>query len=304
MNTKISMTRDEAAANGFAVFNRYAHVCLVYDEQRGDKGNGLTVSVKLPDGRHVTFAICPNDTAPGGVECVDVQLDRTGETYQYPDTRFGRDCAKQDRSEGGRRVQRGIMFGPGSWDNRIWRRSEHGGVLYGSILTLLVNPRHYNEPEWAPVSTEPIRQQAEQQQQGREYQPKTGQRCTCKRGQERDNCPRCEGTGQVIDFAAIRARASGHPIRDPEPDFAAVEPGASPSAIADGNAAPAAPDYSVENHGSLYLVRCMNQNALEHLADNVSDEAQWMGEALAVEHRYISDLVTGLRGNGFTVGTG
>ena len=38
------------------------------------------------------------------------------------------------------------------------------------------------------------------------YQPKTGQPCNCKRGQARDNCPACEGTGQRIDFAAIRAR--------------------------------------------------------------------------------------------------
>jgi hypothetical protein len=38
------------------------------------------------------------------------------------------------------------------------------------------------------------------------YQPKTGAKCACKRGVERDNCPRCEGTGEVIDFAAIRAR--------------------------------------------------------------------------------------------------
>ena len=27
------------------------------------------------------------------------------------------------------------------------------------------------------------------------YQPKTGERCTCKRGVQRDNCPECEGTG-------------------------------------------------------------------------------------------------------------
>jgi hypothetical protein len=39
------------------------------------------------------------------------------------------------------------------------------------------------------------------------YQPKTGQRCGCKRGEQRDNCPRCEGTGWVIDFAAIRNRS-------------------------------------------------------------------------------------------------
>lgn len=28
--------------------------------------------------------------------------------------------------------------------------------------------------------------------------------CSCRRGIERDNCPACEGTGQRIDFAAIR----------------------------------------------------------------------------------------------------
>ncbi len=40
-----------------------------------------------------------------------------------------------------------------------------------------------------------------------EYQPKTGTKCSCKRGVQRDNCPACEGTGFCIDFAAIRARA-------------------------------------------------------------------------------------------------
>lgn len=36
------------------------------------------------------------------------------------------------------------------------------------------------------------------------YQPKTGQRCACKPGMQRDNCPTCEGTGWEIDFRAIR----------------------------------------------------------------------------------------------------
>lgn len=38
------------------------------------------------------------------------------------------------------------------------------------------------------------------------YQPKTGNKCHCKRGIERDNCPACEGTGLQIDFKAIRSR--------------------------------------------------------------------------------------------------
>ena len=38
------------------------------------------------------------------------------------------------------------------------------------------------------------------------YTPKTGAKCGCKRGQQRDNCPNCEGTGYTIDFKAIHAR--------------------------------------------------------------------------------------------------
>jgi CDGSH-type Zn-finger protein len=38
------------------------------------------------------------------------------------------------------------------------------------------------------------------------HQPKTGLPCFCRPGIQRDNCPQCEGTGQQIDFAAIRAR--------------------------------------------------------------------------------------------------
>jgi len=42
----------------------------------------------------------------------------------------------------------------------------------------------------------------------KEYQPKTGAACGCKRGVQRDNCPNCEGTGWVIDFKAIRERSA------------------------------------------------------------------------------------------------
>ena len=38
------------------------------------------------------------------------------------------------------------------------------------------------------------------------YQPKTGNKCYCKKGVQRDNCAQCEGTGLQIDFRAIRAK--------------------------------------------------------------------------------------------------
>jgi hypothetical protein len=52
-------------------------------------------------------------------------------------------------------------------------------------------------------------QQAEKNEGGTDmYQPRTGQRCGCRPGIQRDNCQRCEGTGWVIDFRAIRAARS------------------------------------------------------------------------------------------------
>lgn len=35
-------------------------------------------------------------------------------------------------------------------------------------------------------------------------QPKTGERCKCRKGVQRDNCSECEGTGWCIDFRAIQ----------------------------------------------------------------------------------------------------
>jgi hypothetical protein len=59
------------------------------------------------------------------------------------------------------------------------------------------------------------------QHERKSYQPKTGKACSCKRGVQRDNCPNCEGTGQVIDFAAIRARATT-PAEKPMDNFTAT----------------------------------------------------------------------------------
>jgi hypothetical protein len=63
----------------------------------------------------------------------------------------------------------------------------------------------------------------------------------------------------------------------------------------------ATPDFTVENHGSLFLVHCNTDAAYEHLVAHVSDEAQWTGRRLAVEPRYIVDLVAALHDAGFAV---
>jgi hypothetical protein len=61
------------------------------------------------------------------------------------------------------------------------------------------------------------------------------------------------------------------------------------------------PDFLIENHGSLFLVRGQNTYATDWLIEHTDDSSQWLGAALAVEHRYIHDLVAHLQSDGFIV---
>lgn len=60
-------------------------------------------------------------------------------------------------------------------------------------------------------------------------------------------------------------------------------------------------DYTVENHGSVLLVRSQNTAAEQHLQAHVSDDSQWFGHALVVEPRYARALVEQLGDDGFSV---
>lgn len=60
-------------------------------------------------------------------------------------------------------------------------------------------------------------------------------------------------------------------------------------------------DYIVTNHGSIFLVEPRNDDARSHLVEHVSDEAQWFGRMLAVEPRYVDNLIEGLRNEGYEV---
>jgi hypothetical protein len=53
-------------------------------------------------------------------------------------------------------------------------------------------------------------------------------------------------------------------------------------------------DFRVENHGSLVLVFPITQDAKDWLDENVRGEQQWFGSGLAVEPRYIADLIAGM----------
>src|SRR6266571_3260099 len=58
-------------------------------------------------------------------------------------------------------------------------------------------------------------------------------------------------------------------------------------------------DARVEDHGTLFLVRPLTEPTLDWLTSHT--DGTWFGNALVVEHRFVSDLVAGLRDAGFTV---
>jgi len=61
------------------------------------------------------------------------------------------------------------------------------------------------------------------------------------------------------------------------------------------------PDATVENHGSIALVRPHSRAARDWIRDNVEDTAHYFGAALAVEPRYVAGLVEGMTAAGLVI---
>lgn len=60
-------------------------------------------------------------------------------------------------------------------------------------------------------------------------------------------------------------------------------------------------DFLVQNEGTIYLFRPLTAAAAAHLEENVQEDAQWIGGALVVEHRYAPALAVALKEEGFTL---
>lgn len=58
-------------------------------------------------------------------------------------------------------------------------------------------------------------------------------------------------------------------------------------------------DATVENHGTIFLVRPETSTAREWLDENTDGE--WFGGALVVEHSFVLDLVQGMLDDGLEV---
>jgi len=57
--------------------------------------------------------------------------------------------------------------------------------------------------------------------------------------------------------------------------------------------------FTVEDHGTIVLIRPLTDDVELWLGENVDPEAQHFGRALVVEPRYVGELVEGLVEAGF-----
>lgn len=64
------------------------------------------------------------------------------------------------------------------------------------------------------------------------------------------------------------------------------------------------PDFSGEGEGrfcSVYLLRPLTPAGFAWVEEHITEDAQRLGHAIAVEHRYISDIVRGIQNDGLAV---
>ncbi len=61
------------------------------------------------------------------------------------------------------------------------------------------------------------------------------------------------------------------------------------------------PDLSLENYGSLFLVRPNTAAGKGWLRETAPEDAQFMGEAMAVEPRYVEGVVNAAQESGLSV---
>jgi len=60
-------------------------------------------------------------------------------------------------------------------------------------------------------------------------------------------------------------------------------------------------DITLENHGSIVLVRPLTPDGNRWLTDNVTSDALWFAGAVVVEPRYLESLIDGMIGDGLIV---
>lgn len=61
------------------------------------------------------------------------------------------------------------------------------------------------------------------------------------------------------------------------------------------------PDFKISGGGSVYLLHPISEAAKDWVDNNIPADAQHLGNAVAVEHRYIGSIACGIQDDGLEV---
>lgn len=62
-----------------------------------------------------------------------------------------------------------------------------------------------------------------------------------------------------------------------------------------------ASDFTLENHGSIVLLKPNKRASAKWLTDTAPEDAQFFGNALAIEPRYVSNVIEAARADRFNI---
>jgi hypothetical protein len=61
------------------------------------------------------------------------------------------------------------------------------------------------------------------------------------------------------------------------------------------------PDFLIADHGSIFLLQPISDRALAWIHEHLPPDAPRFGSSVVVEHRFVADIVTGIRDDGLVV---
>lgn len=61
------------------------------------------------------------------------------------------------------------------------------------------------------------------------------------------------------------------------------------------------PDFLLADHGSIFLLQPITDPAYAWVADHLPADALTFGHAVAIEHRFVAEIVVGIRADGLRV---
>jgi hypothetical protein len=60
-------------------------------------------------------------------------------------------------------------------------------------------------------------------------------------------------------------------------------------------------DFFIQNEGSIFLLHPLSDAGKEWVKEHIGDDAQTLGDAVVIEHRYIGAIVDGVQADGLSV---